>query len=121
MIDAFASLDHLYDHAAAVWRALPDDERGTFYVASRALAARARADGIEARRDLPREPGPPLLVANYLDLTESHSSRAIVYLQHGAGQTYTGVERNESYAGGRWRHRVVLFLEPHERTAELEC
>lgn len=119
-IDAFASLPHLQDHVAAVWCALPDERRGTFWAPSRGLLARAAERGIEGMRGLPRAGDAPIIVANYTDLTECGGDRPTIYVQHGAGQTYSTAPDHESYAGGRFRDRVTLFLEPNETTAALE-
>lgn len=118
-VDAFASQPHLYDHVVAAWRAIPPERRGTLWCPSRRLLARAELDGLAARRGMPQGDG-PILVANHTDLVDTGPTRPVVYLQHGAGQTYLDAPGHESYAGGRWRQRVALFLEPHERTAAIE-
>lgn len=121
MIDAVASWAHLVDHLAPIWRALPEDERGTFYVGKRTLVEHAASRGVRATVGYPHDPGPPTLVANYHDLTQTHIRRRVAYLEHGAGQTYAGdFAAHPSYSGGTDRQRVALFLTLNETTAERE-
>lgn len=95
MIDALASEMHYADHIRPVWDALPD--KGRFHTKPSRLAD-----------------GPPTMVASYVDAHRA-SGRPVIYMEHGAGQTYRpGVP---SYAGGRGKSHVALFLSPSEAVA----
>ncbi len=95
-----------------MWDALPAALRGAFY------APRAS--------DPWGEPLPPrwsrdrvVLVASYVDALKARPRR-LVYLEHGAGQSYEGDPRSAghpSYSGGAALDAVVLFLVPHETVA----
>jgi hypothetical protein len=92
-VDAYASEPHYEAHIRPVFDALPDGLRGTW--------AR-RGDG-------------PVIVAGYKDML-GVGDRPVILMEHGAGQTYGS--GHPSYAGGRNRERVKLFLCPSERVAE---
>jgi len=94
MIDAYASEPHYRDHIAPVLEALPDSLRGSWN----------------------RHGTGPVIVAGYKDLL-AVGDRPVILMEHGAGQTYGG--GHPSYAGGRNREGVKLFLCPSERVAEL--
>lgn len=120
-IDAFASMPHLVEHLAPIWRALPDSLRGTFQSAGMG-AYRAGALGIQLGQ-LRRERGseaPLTLVASYMD-EQYVRPRPVVLVEHGAGQSYghdPGAAQHPSYPGGQGRERVVLFVCPSERVAQ---
>lgn len=95
-VDALASEVHFGDHIRPVWDALP--ERGTWYDAA------------------PVGEGLPIIVASHSDCRRS-ALRPTIYMEHGAGQTYGGV--NGSYAGAGQKDNVRLFLNPSERVAAL--
>lgn len=111
MIDAYASLPHYWQHIAPVFDALPPDLRGTVWAPrqgchwGRSLTTRPR-----------RDPWGPVLVASYAD-AKRMAGRRLVYVEHGAGQSYVGID-NGSYAGGSGLGDVVLFLCPSESVAE---
>lgn len=94
MIDAYASEPHYRDHIAPVLEALPDSLRGSW---------NRRGTG-------------PVIVAGYKDIL-AVGDRPVILMEHGTGQTYG--DGHPSYAGGRNREGVRLFLCPSERVAEL--
>lgn len=112
-VDFSAREGHFVDHLFPVWRELEPTLRGTFFT-SAASAPRARGLGISPvvegwPRRSPRTS--PVVVASWGDLKVAHRTRRpIVLLEHGAGQTYGN--RHSSYAGGRGRENVKLFLVP---------
>lgn len=106
MIDCFASWQHYLPHLLPVWRALPDEVRGTFFVSFPAEGFRlGRPDGRSTN---------PVLVAGISDHYLVHP-RPTIMVNHGVGQTYNGAgdgRGGDAYSGGPGRERVVLHLEP---------
>lgn len=95
-----------------MWAALPDEARGTFWSPSR---TEPWGDALDRHRDRTRL----VLVASARDAATMHTN-PLVYLEHGAGQTYGGdpaTAGNTAYAGGVGHDRVVLFLCPNEHVA----
>jgi CDP-glycerol:poly(glycerophosphate) glycerophosphotransferase len=113
MIDAYARRTHYADHIAPIWRALAD--RGTFSGTPEVVQHLA-AVGIDAVPAATPQGSGPIIVAGYRDARAVHG-RDIVLVEHGAGQTYSETE-NGSYAGGRGRGGVRLFICPSERVAD---
>lgn len=112
MIDAYASLRHYAEHLAPVWAALPPEVRGTFWSPDH---THTWGRPLDHRH---RDPERLVLVAGYRD-GMTVGPNPLVYLEHGAGQTYTGAaEGNGSYAGGAGHDRVVLFLCPNQHVAD---
>jgi len=115
-IDAYASMAHYARHLLPIWHALAPEVRGTFWAADR--------DGTWGVPITAQHPGPSqlMMVASHLDAMQM-APRPLVYVEHGAGQTYDGDPSDEraatspSYAGGADHERVVLFLCPSERVA----
>lgn len=98
MIDAYASQRHYFDHIAPIWNALPD--RGVFH---------HRAP----------KPGGTIIVASRDDLRRVKHHQRIVFVEHGAGQTYLDNRTPGGYAGGPERGDVDLFICPNEKVADL--
>lgn len=99
-IDAFGSWVHYRQHITPIWDALPDEVRGTFH-----------------DRRVP--PGSdPVMVASRADLGRV-KNRPVVFVEHGAGQTYIDNRTPGGYAGGPDRGKVSLFLNPTERVHDL--
>jgi hypothetical protein len=92
-IDAYASEPHYADHVRPVFDALGD---------------------MQGKWD--RYGTGPVIVASYKDMMLV-GRRPVIFMEHGAGQTYG--RGHPSYAGGRDRERVVLFLCQSERVAAL--
>jgi hypothetical protein len=136
-IDALAFEPQFLAHLAPVWRALPPEIRGTFYVegVNRPLVEDAAARGVDVAlvdgmsirmRSSPplANPGdgPTALVASIGDTKVGRrlGYRRFVFLEHGAGQSYSGTGQSPieaSYAGGPDREDVGLFLVPNETAA----
>lgn len=115
-IDAFASEPHYIDHIAPVWRALPEEKRGIFRILnSPKLRSRCEQLGIAAQPDGPAARR-PCIIAGAQDLRQVWGGLGIL-IEHGAGQTYRGLD-HPSWAGGKDRGRVRLFICPSERVAE---
>lgn len=108
VVDAYASLRHYHDHLAPIWERLPAGVRGTFWSPSRSQQwGRAL--------DRTRDQGALTLVASALDGAQLGDT-PLVYVEHGAGQTYTGT-RSGSYAGGPGHGGVRLFVAPNRHVA----
>lgn len=116
MIDMSARESHFVDHLAPIWWALPEQDRGTFWV-SESVAGHADALGLPVRVGGPEKAAWPVVVASWGDfrLVRTHS-RPIILSEHGAGQSYVG-RRHPSYVGGRGRERATLFLVPNFQAA----
>lgn len=100
-VDAYSSLPHYSDHLRPVWEALPPAVRGHWYTP---------ADLHRADRDR------LMMVAGYRDAIQV-GNRPLVYVEHGAGQSYQGDPRaatDGSYSGGAGLDQVVLFICPSE-------
>jgi hypothetical protein len=112
MIDVYASERHYVDHLAPVWKTLSPKDRGRFIVSNELIFIYARFKGIHAQID---QPGSRLtLVASYGDYRRTKGP--VVYMEHGIGHSYSN--DHPSYAGGRGKDRVVLFLCQHKLTAD---
>lgn len=116
MIDAWASEPQYLAHLEPIWRAMPEGLRGTLYASSR-LAIQLAGAGLDARLRPPERRGGPILVASWSDYSMT-GNRPVIFLEHGAGQTYSDQDRCNP--GGRGRERVVLFLATNSRTAALD-
>lgn len=117
-VEFFATEAHYVEHLAPIWHALAPEERGTFHVgASESAAAECVLQGIPAGLGSePWEPGVPTVVASWYDLRMTGRDRPVVFVEHGAGQTYRGVDHG-GWAGGEGRDAVVLFLCPNRAVA----
>ncbi len=120
-IDAFATESHYLAHLAPIWHALDPAERGTFWVAG-ALGDRPAREGVAPIKiGFPTRSSTPTLVASFQDRRHAaHVGRPVVYLEHGAGQTYLGDPRGDhpSYSGGPEHEGTALFLSPSETVAD---
>lgn len=112
------------DHLAPVWRALPPERRGRFYVPP-PIADHAAALGLEPRVYNGTRPpwgrGGPIVVASSSDYKRSAGTgRQIVYMSHGSGQAFDAPDGRPArgYAGGAGRREVSLFLATNAYQAE---
>lgn len=119
-VDGFATQFAYLDHIRPVWEALPEVERGTLWCGTRVVWKYALRLGLDATLGNPRMPGPPVLLAGHSDYTQAHPERPVIYLEHGAGQSYRDFPYHSSYPGGTQRGRIGLFLVPGPRSAALE-
>ena len=115
LVDAYASAPHYAAHLAPIWDALPVEARGTFW---RPPDARYQWGDMPflGKRDI----GRLMIVASWRD-AHTMSANPLVYVEHGAGQTYYGdpvSAGNGSYAGGAGLEKVRLFICPNDTVAE---
>lgn len=122
-LDVLCSFPHYANHLVPVWRALPDGLRGRWFSASTATHRHVTALGVPSEPHISRRSRPewvpggrPVLVAGHSDYRRTGRA-VVVWLEHGAGQTYVDVPGHPDYAGGRDRQRVGLHLVPGERGA----
>lgn len=125
-VDLVASEPHFVDHLAPVYLALAPDVRGDFVlirsrwsgrVDPQLLEARARSRGVTPTWDLGIDDR-PTLVASYGDLKMMRPARRVLAaMEHGIGQSFVD-STHGSYAGGRDRHDVSLFLTPNDHSAQ---
>jgi hypothetical protein len=111
----YASLPHFADHLTPIWQALPEAVRGEAWTARAGQPWGHRPDA----RELHRTRAEPVMVASLADAQRMHP-RPLIYVEHGAGQSYDGDPRGSghgSYSGGAGLDRVLLFLTPGEATA----
>jgi len=101
MIDIVAEHPHYADHIRPIWDALPPELKGTDWGAGPALPSNNL-----------------LLVAGYSDV-KRHRHHRIIYLEHGAGQSYIGLDIGAQpfYSGGPQHRNVVGYLCPNQSVA----
>lgn len=115
-LDFLAREPHFVDHLAPIWRALPEENRGRFY-AVETLRNRAAGLGVEITRFEKMAGDNLTLAASYLDLKHARAAgRRVVLAEHGAGQSYIGVQSG-SYIGAIDRAGCVAVLVPGEMHA----
>lgn len=83
----------------------------------RHLAPLADALGLPIHRLQRSIPHGPTLIAGAADLGHVPRASPVALLEHGAGQRYLGLD-HRSWAGGKGRDRVSLFLVPRREIAE---
>lgn len=112
-ISFVASSRHFVDHLAPLWKALPSTERGTFAAIGMDALTRARQLGL---RPSPRPGvGDVTVIASHSDVARA-ATRRLVFLEHGAGQSYGG-EPPDGAEPSEEHCRIELFLVPSERVA----
>lgn len=121
-IHALASFKHYIDHIAPIWRSLDPDLKGNFVVNNLAMSRYAECLGIYAepmkqagRLNFALKTQDPILVAGYTDLQKVHK-RPIVFIEHGAGQTYIRSDGSihGGYSGGVNRDKIGFYVCPNE-------
>lgn len=117
MIEASASERHYLEHIAPIARALDC----TVWCDSVELTRYASddLDLFHARSGIPLRPSStPLLVASWRDATRAAATRPLILLEHGAGQTYQGINPpSPNYAGGPGWEQARLILSPGPHSA----
>lgn len=101
-----ASQPHYADHIHAVMRQLPPQFQGSWQLGRDANDRRIPPEDV-------------VLVGGYSDVLRAPDHR-IVYVEHGSGQSYTGVKElaARSYSGGDHPSNVVGYLAPRRAVAE---
>lgn len=110
LIDAYGTLSHYREHLLPIWREL---ER--YGAAGQFFSPRAEPGFVEIMAHH-QTADTPVLVASFTD-AQKWQDRPVIYVEHGAGQAYEGVDIG-SYSGGTGLDNVVLFLSPSQRVAD---
>lgn len=116
MVDGFASEVHYLSHLSPIWFGLPEERRGSFFVAG-GLADGATSEGLPGLvAGYPPTSDRPVMVAGFKD--EQVLQRPVIYLEHGAGQRYQGDPSSKAYddpcySGSPGHQRCILFLCPN--------
>ncbi len=120
-IDFYAQAAHYFDHLETICKAMPDYLRGKFYVLSQ-IGAHSRSKKIRTYlmpshlkvvQSLRKGTG-PVVVAGIEDAKTAYAAGRIPFLvDHGVGQTYID-STHPSYARGKGRDFVGLFIVPNE-------
>lgn len=103
-VDFLSTEPHYREHLQPIWDALPEEARGSWF------------------RGRPNEPtGNITVVSSVGDLRRLRGAPA-AFMEHGSGYSYVndhGERWHPSYAGSPARDGVVLFLNNHELTQQL--
>ena len=117
-VDAYATMDHWFDHAYALYKHLEPDHRGTFYMGSYDLCGAAGRNGPTAQAIHPTRSERPILVASWRDAERClRVGRKVILMEHGIGQSFIGTD-NASYSGSSEHRKIALRLVPNEYAAE---
>lgn len=101
-IHALASLPHYMEHVRATWDHLPDGLKGEWIV--------GRPKGIPDD-DI-------IMVAGFPDIARAEGRR-VIYVEHGAGQSYVGLTKGEGhYHGSEHPENVVGYVCPRQDVAD---
>ena len=105
-VHAFARAPHLADHLYPIWRHL-GDQRGEF------------VQDHTGRAPKHWHPNDHVMVASFLDIA-SAGERRVIYVEHGAGQSYAG--GNEAarsyYSGAEHPDNVIGYISPRQEVAD---
>lgn len=138
-VDFLATQTQYVDHMAPIWRALPDERRGLFYVSPKIMdyarqkgvrprdlggldaQGRRRGNVMNQRRRVPstaRDENLLVVVCSYDDMEYVHRiHRRGVYCEHGSGQSFGGTNPDNPGGIGRARESVALYIVPNEHAA----
>lgn len=105
-LDFYASFGHFFDHMLPIYQSLPTKYRGKFYVEER-VVDKAKENKVKVTVGRPTDN--IVLIASYGDYMRTTGD--VVFMEHGIGHTYSN--DHPSFAGGRGKERVVLFLNQH--------
>lgn len=117
-VDAYATMDHWFEHVQALHRHLEPDYRGSFYMGSYDLCGVAGRTGAVAQAIHPTRSERPILVASWRDAERClRVGRKVILMEHGIGQSFIGTD-NASYSGSSEHLKIALRLVPNEYAAE---
>lgn len=135
-IDFYARRTHFIDHMADVWKLMPQEIRGTFYIPE-VLVNYSVNKGVPRNTIIPlgcRNEKPtscaeipfaknPIVTSAYGDmvLAGHYNERPLILMEHGVGLTFNDAKGKtvSGYGGGEGkRSEVSLFLAPNEYIAK---
>lgn len=102
-VDVVATHEHYLDHLRPIFAALPDEVKGTIHRMKPRRFSSAPAD--------------LTLVAGKVDFEMMRPSPC-VYVEHGVGQTYLGLEGSHHHPGARHPAHVVGYISPSQLVAD---
>ena len=103
-IHAVASMPHYEEHILAVWKHLPDSQRGRLFLGRASVAKEIDP------RDL-------VLVASHSDIERARGN-PVIYIEHGAGQKYITDRGADYYHGAKHPENVVAYICPRQEVAD---
>lgn len=105
-VHAASSQPHYWRHIRPIWEALPIEMRGEIFDGKHARIARIGRDDV-------------FLIAGMADL-HLCAERRVIYVEHGAGQTYSRIKDRWSayYPGGHHSENVIGYICPNEVVAQ---
>ena len=116
-IDAYATMDHWFEHVAALYKHLEPDNRGAFYMGSYDQCGAASRAGITAQAIHPTRSDRPVLVASWRDADRClRVGRKVILMEHGIGQSFVG-PTHPSYSGAPEHAQLAMRLVPNELAA----
>src|SRR5574338_484419 len=117
-VDAYATMDHWFEHVASLWKHLEPDFRGSIYMGSYDLCSVASRADVAAIAIHPPRSNRPILVASWRDAQRClRAGRRVILMEHGMGQHFVGSD-NPSYSGSSEHAKLALRLVPNEYAAE---
>ena len=108
-LDFYASQPHYLDHMKPIWDNLNSKFKGKFIITEN-IEEYAKLLKLNYCIEEPREV--ITLVSSYGDY--KNTKKEVIFMEHGIGFTFSN--NHPSYAGGKGKDRVVLFLNQHTIT-----
>lgn len=113
-VNLYASLPHYAEHLWPIWQQLSDDVRGESWAPRSTCWWGTPLPHPRSRSGL-------VLCSSYADAKKLSARHQLIYVEHGAGQSYDGdpaAVGNGSYSGGVGLDTAALFIAPGEHVAE---
>ena len=117
-VDAYATMDHWFEHVHALWKHLEPDNRGDFHVGSYDMFPIAGKLDAIVKAIHPQRSERPILVASWRDAERClRVHRKVILMEHGVGQHFVG-HANPSYSGAPEHRLLAMRLVPNDYCAE---
>lgn len=118
-LNLYASLEHYAEHLWPIWQALPERLRGASWSSA---TGKWWGEPLGGLSDARQHPGPVLVASHGDAVSATVRGRDLVYVEHGAGQTYGGDPAGAGAAGlsgstDRAMRHVLLFVCPNTTVA----
>lgn len=117
MISAWCLKTPYLDHLVPVWKALPEDRRGSVYVSEQCLDYAERL-GLAARRfrEYERQAG-PLVIFSRAEFRRLPTGSPVVFIEHGVGANYDGRSHLAAITSQRAAQIMALLTTPAQAEA----